>query len=481
MEIKEASKEGLYVDNLDGERVHSRYNPVREAHRRLPDTPANNHRYVVLGAGLGYVLNQIARMDDEADVLLVEPNPSLLEEGIDRGIWSPESLASHQLITPETDDLQGAVGSFLTIESHDDFELVNWTPYENRYSDFFETVLEAISRVQTLHRNSIDVLLSQGKTWLKHLRENLDLLASHVTPDRGTFDHELALVSAGPSLDEQIDWLKRHQQELIILCGNTTGPILRHHGIEADTHVAVDANEPVVEDLGASKLNHLMISPFVDPAVTDRHTVGHTLLGTETPLTEWLVTADFIPTVQPGGAISATMVKWLSDRTDQRQFLLGCDMEAREGRYYARGTVREYQALSKLNRFQTLPGWHFDKAQSKGGDHSLRNEREWFIEQSRSMENLVVPKCPPTWWEGDVEEGVSGDTAPPLSFQEPDSGVVRDWVQNQFEQINGLIHGRSTTDAWSRFKYWTDRIVEDSDRELDRWKNRFQSLVSELS
>lgn len=478
MDIKEARQKGFYVEIGDeAGRIHSKYNPRREARRRLPDQPVDHGRYVVAGAGLGYVLDELIALDPNAETLVLEPRPRLLSEGEQRDVWSPDQFDNYHLITPQTSDYVTEIGSFLTAENQADVELVPWTGYQERHPDFFRETLEAISRVQSIHRESIKVLHDQGPIWLRNMRRNLSLLKSQVIPTPNSLDQDICLVSAGPSLDHQMDWLKENRDSLLVVSGNTAGPILDKHDVRVDVHVAVDANEPVVDDLRHSRVNHLMISPFVDPEVGNNGNTATTMLGVQTPLTEWLRTADFLPPVYPGGAISATMLNWFASKTTKRIFLLGCDMAFRFGRYYARGTHREDHALDRLNRFNSLPHWHLKKYRESNGEDSLENERDWFVEQSRDNERLAVPTCPPSWWEGNLEDQPLSDHNTQLSVTRPDPETVNQWFAQQYDQLDQLLAGRKASKAWTTFQYWVEEISEQPQEELEAWRDTMESLM----
>lgn len=478
--IKPARKQGQFV-KIPGGRIHSKYDSHREAENRLPAS-TDHSRYIVMGAGLGYILSILAERDPQANIILFEPNPSLLNEGLKRGVWNPNQLPNLQLVPGESNQLLDQIGDFFSLQSPTDYQLIQWDLYEQRFSQFFNEVLTHLEKAKTMINKNRDILLDQGKQWLRNTRKNLPLFYYHQSPLISTYEGPIAFISAGPSLDEQIPWLRENQEGLLVIVGNTAGPILKNHDptIKADFHSAVDANRPVGQDLLNSDINHLWSSPFLHPEALRQNQDHLSILAIQTPVTEWLCTADFLPTILPGGAISATILRWLHDKTGQPLYMLGCDMEIRNGRYYARGTHREQQQLSRLSRFYSLPQWHLiDKLKEKSED-PLSGERAWFVEQSLDHKRLKIPMAPPSWWDGNVDGDLLEPCKSEMEHQTVDVKEIHLWFQHQYEQFHSGLAGRKTTPEWELFFQWNELILDEPGRELKQWKKQLSDVTKDL-
>jgi len=189
-----------------------------------------------------------------------------------------------------------------------------------------------------------------------------------------------------------------------------------------------------------------------------------------------LADADFLPSVQPGGSITSTLIRWLHREHNHSLYLLGCDMEIRHGRYYARGTDREQRYLKNLSRFHTLPEWHLAVKKHKGDSSPLRNEREWFTEQTLDNKRIVIPNHPPTWWRGRVDDSAPRASSTPFHHHPTNEQAVLTWLGSQAEYFRAHRSGRNPHRGWELFFRWVEEIFERPEEEFQAWENRFEQI-----
>ncbi len=475
------------MDCSEGDiRVHSPYDPVQEARRRVEEVSDRSGKLILFGAGLGYVLDVLRTRFPSPRVMVLEPFPVLLEEGLKREIWSRGGFGELVALGPEEDHPLEVMGTFLPLEEEANVQLLRWDSYERVAPSFFQDQLRRLNRLRTFHGSTVQTLRESGPTWLKHARRNLRFLPENRPVDPNTLRGRFGVVSAGPSLDGQFEWLRTNREHLPLLAGNTIGPALCKRRLEPDALVAVDARAVVYEDLLRSPRSHLILSPFVDPRVLDElhrsQGCSFTLLAVNTPITRWMAEAPFLNAVEPGGSITSTLVHWLLQNDAERLYLLGCDLEVTGGRYYARGTWREEKALRRLNRFNTLPGWHLmKKRETAAGAEGLKRERSWLLERCQQTDTLRVPPPVPSWWEGSGAPGEIQGTFSGFETRPTPLDVVHEWSVRQREALRGLIRGRNVPEGWQRFATWVKRICPEPRREYERWEQTFHQLEQRTS
>ncbi|MFP4687927.1 MAG: 6-hydroxymethylpterin diphosphokinase MptE-like protein [bacterium] len=479
--LKKARRKGYYVPNYkNAGRIHSAYNPETEAEKLIPSQKTEHRKFIVLGAGLGYVLNKLAEKFENSEVLLFEPYPELLREGAKKGIWSPENFKKFELIEPGHKEILPELGDFIPLEEFDCFTLVGWPDYQKKNSVFFKKATTAIRRLRQYYSVNLNTLREQGSVWLTNLRENF----KHISHSEKIIFPEninpVAVVAAGPSLDKQLSWLKKNTEDLFIICVNTAGPILKKHRINVDIHVAMDARDVIAEDIFYSKVNHLLLSPFVKPEIIGNNHFSFSLLALQSPLTEWMLSAPFLPRGVSAGSVTVTVLDYLLNSTEQPVFLLGGDMEVSGNRYYARGTHREDKLVTRCSRFDSLPGlflnWqHLEKNMGQQENPRLKDEREWLNMQAVNKNRLFIPPPRPRWWQGTKQLPRPQKSGGRVTFEKINPDILEFWLKKQATLLGKARMGKKTSPGWKKFCFWINQICENPEEELNSWENLLQN------
>ncbi len=484
MQIKPAQEKGYYVKDFQGKTtLHSPVNPYREARQLFPDKFRPEARPILVGAGLGYRLNELAELLTPPRALVLEPFPELLQRGRELEIWTPEDYEQLVIIEPGQEELLAHLENFLPLETYNRWELIDWPKYRQLAPDFFRKMKIQLEGLNHYHEINLLTLRNRGQKWLEQTRQLLPLLPETNVPTPESFQGPVAVVGAGPSLDKQLPWLRKNREHLNVVAINTAGPILAKANVEVDLHFAADADEKVYEDLAASQLNHLLVSPAVNPAVVHELDVPFTLMVLTSPFTDWMFGAPFLTRGAASSAASPTLVKWLLDKPVSNIYLLGMDLESRRGRYYARGTGREEKVREKLNRFYTLPGWHQEKIKREySGRHSqLETQQRWLEFLGQQFETIQAVKPEPRWWSGNPAPDNPEGQAEKFCFKSPDEHTTKKWLHKQYEYFRALRSGGETTRAWQRYLFWLKELITDWEKEYERWRQSFRATLQKLN
>ncbi|MFB6346315.1 MAG: 6-hydroxymethylpterin diphosphokinase MptE-like protein, partial [bacterium] len=379
MDVHEAENQGYYVTVPDSEEpIHDRSDPLTEAQERLPATLPDHERFIVMGAGLGYVLKQIKDHCEEPKVLVAEPLPEVLEQGRERSIWNEQDFSQWDVVHPGTSNLLDRIHQFIPVEVFDKYVLVEWPSYESRFPEFFERVRVQIKGLKRYQKVDLKTLETSGTTWLKNTCKNIGALTNlRRCPDIPS-DQNVVVVGAGPSLNDQVDWIRKHSNNCITFAVNTAGPVLEHYEIEVDFHFGMDARPVIYEDLSRSNPNRLLVSPYSDPRILKRFEQRPaSILALSTPFTDWWTTAPFLREISTRGAGLPTLLQWILELEPATIYLAGCDLQEQNGRYYARGTYRETRECQRLTRFYSLTSWHLRKIRGEQDQSALQKQRTW--------------------------------------------------------------------------------------------------------
>jgi len=238
----EATRSGELTASLDGVRLHSAYDPRREARRLIEaELPAGCGVVVCYGLGLGYHVEELLTMRPEAEVLVVEPDTQLLEACAQvrdlRPVLSDTRVRLLAAAAPEAVamavDEQGArKGVVLRLRS----------VYE-KDREYYEAVDAAVARLRSRAEINRNTLKRFGKLWVRNLTRNLERTAEAIPLrllEGLAADMPVLLCAAGPSLDQALPWLPQLAERCVVVAVDTSVAALMATGVQPDIAVVVD-------------------------------------------------------------------------------------------------------------------------------------------------------------------------------------------------------------------------------------------------
>jgi len=229
----------------NGSSLESRYNPEREADQII-STFASSSFFLILGLGSGILIKKILEKYPQAKILVLEKNLSdfdflkklkTVHELFDneRVIFSWPGKISSDLIQNYIPAIYGNIKIY---------ENRNWVNYNQ---DLIERIQSEIKNALTEISRDFSVQAHFGKIWQKNILNNLKLLSKSddaeidFTEDKTESKKKAAVIAAGPSLDKNIETLRRGNY--YIIATDTAFSALEKHKIAADAVVSIDAQK----------------------------------------------------------------------------------------------------------------------------------------------------------------------------------------------------------------------------------------------
>ncbi len=225
----------------NGEPLHDNYGAELEAKRifaSIDNKPASTH--VLFGFGLGYLFQQFA-LKSKGKVIVYEPNLEILASTLEIADFTAELGRKNVFVCSSYEEFKTCyVGNYFP-ESN---TIISFLP---SYKKLFEQDLKKFANQVNLLMGAVIIDRNYIKNKLafsvKSLCDNLDLLPKEIpiTSLKGLYDGKTALiVSAGPSLDKNIETIKKYRDKAIIFCvGQATGSLMKN-GIKPDFIVSVE-------------------------------------------------------------------------------------------------------------------------------------------------------------------------------------------------------------------------------------------------
>jgi hypothetical protein len=226
--------------------LHSRRDPVAEAARLLEPLGDEAEHLVVIGLGLGYVLDALDRREWPGHVLAFEVVPDLAEAARQREV-TRRWLDRRRLSLFVGPDFPGADDAWrlLSRRREPPPTVVHPVLLRARPAEV-AAARERAARIWFESHANANARRTQAWPYLRNTLVNAPRLAE--SPPSGVLDGLFAdmpavLVGAGPSLDRQIAVLREMQDRALVIAADTAARPLLAHGIQPHVIVALDPTD----------------------------------------------------------------------------------------------------------------------------------------------------------------------------------------------------------------------------------------------
>ncbi|QAA31657.1 motility associated factor glycosyltransferase family protein [Clostridium manihotivorum] len=219
----------------------SKYNMTREVEKFKNALSQINKHYqvIVFGAAGGTWISEVQEEFKEREVLFVEPLDELKEQ-LSKNISEFNNI---QVISLESDnfqtDLKKAINKrFVQFLVFSNYDLI----FPKEGYDLKNGIKDDITD-KTINENTKVVF---SKDWFKNYLKNLPVVTRSERLDKykSIFSKKPAIiVSAGPSLEKNVQLLKGNEDKFIIITGIRTLSTLKKEGIKADFACVIDGSE----------------------------------------------------------------------------------------------------------------------------------------------------------------------------------------------------------------------------------------------
>ncbi|MNW44046.1 hypothetical protein D3C74_212630 [compost metagenome] len=328
--------------------IHSKYNPSNEAKiwvDSIEDQVVNVQNVLIFGFGLGYHIDKFIEKYPDKTLYIYEPDEKLFTTALESrdlihvlghskvGIFAvgSEEFIRYELINN------------IAFQVKDSFSFVVVPIYNKMY---FETIAELQENTETLilnYRSNFATVLHFQYEWIENILYNFNKVLT--TPSlnglKGACSNIPAIiVGSGPSLKEDIEYLRKLKSRVLIIAAGSSIQALLHEGIQPDCIVSIDGGEPnyqVFKDIDVSSI------PFIFGT-----TIKHTILEREhNKLIHLLLDLDLIslhlmqdfdePVFQTNSTVTGTCIQLANYLDCSQVILMGQDLSYPDGQYYTAG------------------------------------------------------------------------------------------------------------------------------------------------
>jgi 6-hydroxymethylpterin diphosphokinase MptE-like len=310
---------------------------------------------VVLGLGLGHHIEALRRRTD-VRIVALEPSAEVIRATLERRrLELPELRVVHSL--------QG-LRDLLATDLRPDLKvcILAWPAHARLFPAATATMEQVVAKALRVAGITNITLKKRLPLWTQNLLLNLPRCVGKVpaTALAGALQGKpLVLVSAGPSLDDNVEALARHQDRVAVLAVNTALGALERAGVRADYVVAVELLDVScqLDDLVLNADCPRLLSVTANPALFQQ------ARGPVLPFMD--DQSFFIPfghkaglgqSIRAGGSVANTAFHLARMMGADPIVLVGQDLAYCEDRVYAAGTAFDQMKVSVAGGVSTLHG-----------------------------------------------------------------------------------------------------------------------------
>ncbi len=357
-------------DNGKEIKLHSAYDPVKEAERSIDAFDKGKSSIIMVsGIALAYHLKFLKIKYPEIKIIALEKEKEILNicsrifpeslTGIDI-INSPEELA----VIFETMDLADFKGIAHYIHK----------PSYQLNPEFYENILNSIKLLISSRISDLLTRFEFEEKWIENIFKNLKHLKNSTSVSRlfGKFQgYPGVIVSAGPSLKNNIRELEKLKSKAVIVAVDTSFKVLDKYNIKPHFVLTLDAQKYSFKHFtGVRADKTILIADIVScPSILNSYS-GRKIISTTskyyqdsngnivretTPVIDWIEKkGEPFGDVQSGGSVATSAFDLLLNMGCDPIILIGQDLAYSGREYHCSGTYHNDDWIPKMNRVSNL-------------------------------------------------------------------------------------------------------------------------------
>lgn len=319
-------------------------NRIGEVHKHAP--------VFLLGLGSGiYLKRVIACTDETVTVVVYEPSLSLFLKTLNEIDLSEEIENRPIAFMVKGISDKGMEQIIKQLVSEETVEFLKCEIHPNYRELFPEEILDAMKQIRkrtsfVLINNRAGVYFSThlAKNQMQNMRFVCDGYNTRKLSEVIPYDGAAILVSAGPSLDKNVQELKKAKNKAFILAVDTAMKPLIRAGIVPDAFITIDAKKP----LDLVEMDEIRDVPIIAPPTANYDIIkkqrGKKIFyydGYVLAMSSYLAVGKFLPDVSRGGSVACSGLSLLYKMGFDTIILVGQDLAYLNDKTHAAGTIED--------------------------------------------------------------------------------------------------------------------------------------------
>lgn len=254
---------------FDGFALHSQTGAEIEAQKIFNDIDnSKTSMHIVYGIGLGHLFKEFCERS-KGLVFLYEPNLEILRVTLELVDFSKELAQPNVMVFS---DIQTFKDNFIASYKYkNDVTITALESYRNNFGKELDDTIKQMQIITGTCITDYNTVKKEGLNSVPMLLDNLiyTLEETPLNEFKDIYKGKTALIiSAGPSLDANIETIKKNRDKVIIFCVGTAFKSLASHGIKPDFLNIIEIYDVTgqVKDFDLSDIN-LILEPYTNTAI----------------------------------------------------------------------------------------------------------------------------------------------------------------------------------------------------------------------
>lgn len=381
---------------VDGVPLHDEVDAVYEAEQIVSKTKYKEESdtiHIIFGLGMGHLFQAFCK-NSKGKVILYEPDIEILRATLEFVDLSSELSKSTVMLIDKEEKFEIAMGRLFFLKG--EMSLSFLTSYMKLYPLVVSELKKKLVMLGSIYTNAYKELQKQSANWTVSVLNNLFSIYKNNELEAllGKFkDKPAIVVSAGPSLSENIDYIKQYRDRVVVFCVGTALKTLLKNGIKPDFVAMIESRYCLTQilDVDLSGINFIFY-PSIFKGVYDCNLSRVFNYYPDNMITtEWLQNLSGIKAdkYKSRGTVSICAL--------ESAYLLGCnpiiltgqDLAYRNGQCYASNSAYniKYKEVSpgKFELFVDDYDKYFGDAKLKDKDDSIRKIKKTLEENSKNL------------------------------------------------------------------------------------------------
>lgn len=254
---------------------------AKTAFDKIENNPLMMH--VIFGIGLGHLFKEFCERS-KGTVFLFEPNIEILRVTLELVDFSKELSQNNVFIFTDMQSFKECFVSHYKHNANCTFTFLG--SYKQMYGEKMDEIFKQVENIMggcivdynTLKKEGVRSILMT----LKNLAYSLDCIPINEFKD--AYKGKTALIiSAGPSLDQNIETIKKNRDKVVIFCVGTAFKALANNGITPDFVNIIEINDcsGQVKGFDLSDIN-LILEPYTNTSIFNLNAKNKLLFPTNT-------------------------------------------------------------------------------------------------------------------------------------------------------------------------------------------------------
>ncbi|GAX88903.1 motility associated factor glycosyltransferase family protein [Effusibacillus lacus] len=384
----------VVIENSKKYAIHSKFDPRKEANRwtqSIQGTPGTT--YFVYGFGLGYhIENLLDNCEEDDTVVVIEPSKELLSFSLNARDYTDLIMDGRFVlyIEPSEDDLDFLYSNHINYVDLDSLKFQHLSPYEQLFPSHYELTTEKFFKKISEKKVDLNTVFYFAEKWQKNYVRNLSSIVNSspfsVLQETNSFENRpIVIVSAGPSLDKNIQLLREIDDKALIICAGSTIRSFAKHDILPHIVVTIDGGEVNAQHFRSLSIKdyHLFFSGSCHPEIPTNHKgPAWYFQNWEKHFDDWI--NDEVLQMNPGflrsGPSVANFCFDLAVKLKGNPIcFIGQDLAYTNNRTHASGSLFENTQVSENKHSLSIPGYHRDTVLTDVSMYSMLKYFENYI------------------------------------------------------------------------------------------------------